>query len=121
MNLDDTIRAMAALGQSKGQVREALGISRSKFTLIIKMLPDINWQQTPEERAARIAGSRKGIATRRAQHLRTVNGVTGSIDELCERFGQCSAVHARRRIRQGWPPAEAITTPALGRWAKVAA
>lgn len=121
MNLDDTIRAMAALGQSKGQVREALDIPRNKFTEIVKLMPDVKWQQTDEERAARIAGSKKGNATRRAQHLRTVNGVTGSIDELCERFGQCSAVHARRRIRQGMSPAEAITTPAPGRWAKVAA
>ncbi|MCG6540222.1 hypothetical protein MCB86_09055 [Pseudomonas sp. KSR10] len=120
MNLDDTIRAMAALGQSKGQVREALGIPRNKFTEIAKMLPDIHWQQTPEERAARIAGAKKGIATRRAKHLRTVNGVTGSIEELCERFGQCSAGHARRRIRQGMSPAEAITTPAPGRWKKAA-
>src|SRR3546814_11763844 len=87
MNLDDTIRAMAALGQSKGQVREALGISRNKFTEIVKLLPDVTWQQTDEERAARIAGSKKGNATRHRQHLRTVNGVTGSTAELCERFG----------------------------------
>lgn len=121
MNLDDTIRAMAALGQSKGQVREALGISRNKFTAIVKALPGIDWQLTPEERAARVKGAKKGAAVRSNRHLRTVNGITGSIDELCKRFGACSAVHARRRIRQGWPPVEAITTPALGRWARVAA
>lgn len=117
MNLDETIRAMAELGQSKGQVRDALGIPRNKFSEIVKLMPDIDWQQTPEERAARMAGARKGVATRHAQHLRTVNGVTGSIAELCERFGQCSAVHARRRIRQGMSVEEAITTPAPGRWA----
>jgi len=121
MNLDDTIRAMAALGQSKGQVREALGISRHKFTEIVKALPDIEWQQTEAERLARRAGGRKGAAVKNAKHQHTVNGVKGSIPELCARFGQCTPQHARRRIHMGMTVAEAVTTPAPGRWAKVAA
>ncbi|WP_102853411.1 hypothetical protein [Stutzerimonas stutzeri] len=121
MNLDETIRAMAALGRSKGQVREALGIPRHKFTEIAKALPGIDWQQTEEERMARLAGARKGAAARHAKHVHTVNGITGSIQELCEVFGQCSPQHARRRIQAGMTVAEAVTTPAPGRWAKVAA
>ncbi len=111
MNLDDTIRAMAALGRSKGQLREALGISRNTFAEIVKLLPDIEWQLSAETLAAMRAGARRAAEIRKAKHLHTVNGITGSIPDLCAWFGQCTPQYARRRIQQGMTVAQAVTTP----------
>lgn len=127
MDMEQTIRQMAADGCSKRQVAQTLGLHFKKLAAMCECMPDIVWKpsgQTLGDKEAR--ASQKGFCTEaqrasiaKAWEARrknregryTVQGVTaGTIRELCGLFGIEYAT-VRSRMSKGWTLERAVTTP----------
>ncbi|MGY1417411.1 hypothetical protein [Pseudomonas aeruginosa] len=126
MNVEAFIRQSAARGLSRSAVAAALDMSMTKFRPLLDALPDIQWpapgesvdfRRSCEARRGRFtptnrAALEKARAVSRAKSLRTVRGVTGTIDELVQAFGiEVSASTVRRRMQEGMPLEAALFTP----------
>lgn len=96
------------------------------FRGLLKALPDVQWPGPGKSIDFRLAcEARRGCspaanrdalekarAAVRAKSLRTVRGVTGTIDELVQAFGiEVSASTVRRRMQEGMPLEAALFTP----------
>lgn len=123
MSAQEAVTLLASRGHSKRAVAEILGISRT--TLLHHCdSPEIPWapryetieyleakQDRPvsERQAAHL---RRLQQARRDKHLRTVRGVSGTLQELAKHFGIVSVRTAERRMASGeWDVEMAVTVP----------
>lgn len=126
MNVEAFIRQSAARGLSRRAVADALDMGMYEFRGLLKALPDVQWpgpgqsvdfRRSCEARRgffppANRAALEKARAVARAKSLRTVRGVTGTIEELVQAFGiEVSASTVRRRMQEGMPLEAALFTP----------
>lgn len=127
MNAEKFIRDSAAGGLSKTQTLEALGWCRETFYEALKSLGELPWAApgqglgrkqsdaarrgycSPALRTA-LAESR---ARRRALHLHTLRGITGTVEELTQQFASVSASTIRRRLAKGLDIESAFFNPVI--------
>ncbi|MCK2122156.1 hypothetical protein [Pseudomonas sp. PNPG3] len=124
MTTEEYIRDCAARGYSKTMVLETLGICRYSFYAMLEAMAPIDWPGRGQSLACKLANeARRGISTQkirdaskkahaavRAKHLKTVDGVQGSVEELARMYS-VSASTVRRRVKAGMTLEEALKTP----------
>lgn len=124
MTTEEYIKAAAERNWSKTQTREALGMCREKFWLILKTMPQLDWAGPGRSHGHRLdQESRRGLSTPKVEaalsiarrrryelHTHEVNGVRGTIEELAEK-SQVSASTVRRRLKSGMSLERALTAP----------
>lgn len=123
MSTEQIIRECAALGWSRAQTCERLGISARKLRVILELLPDIEWpapnksvlqRQSFESRRGFCSPANRAalLKARRAQipEQYEINGRTGSVQELAK-YAPVPATTIRLRLSKGIEPAQAFTDP----------
>lgn len=126
-DIEQQIRRCVAKGLGKKETVEHLGISRYALRKLTSAMPDLRWicrshtksrlalyetmRREPRYRE-RIASAKKA----QLENLRVheIDGVRGSIAELCDWFGDRVAVchnTVRVRVAKGWPLRDALFQP----------
>lgn len=127
VTLEEFIRESARNGLSKNQVREALGIPKSKFWDILRLIPDLKWSRphetdgfiraNREKRGQCSENQKRAILKAQAAWLekRSIewNGHRGSVEYLSQ-FSPVGIVTIRKRLKAGWTEVEALSTPRGG-------
>lgn len=95
MDLETTIRRLASQGKPKAEVARILEIPENKFRMVCSLLPDITWKRYTASGVGKRSDSvvvklqanlDKAKRARREKYLRTLYGVTGTVQELCAHF-----------------------------------
>ncbi len=122
MTDEEFIRDCARRNLSRRETRLTLGWTEYQFKMILDALPDVVWPARGCSLGAKLAAAaRRDIpeqnlamarAALRQRAMRTVRGVTGTIEELAKHFGVISPRAARARISSGMDLESALTTAA---------
>lgn len=139
MNTEAYIRDRAALGQSREMVRQALGVSGTKFRTILEAMPDVKWPSFSEGLGRRlyresVTGScpdYKREALGRAREARRARfamydlcGISATISEHCQAWADCIGVTPQtvdKRLKQGKGLYDAFFAPPTPRSERVKA
>jgi len=128
MDLETTIRRLAGQGKPKAEVARILDISEPKFRRVCTLFPDISWKRYTASGVGKRSDSVvvklqanlvKAKRARRAKCLRTLHGVTGTIQELCAHFKPpVSDSTVNRRLAAGMSLEQAMFAVPEGRGRK---
>jgi hypothetical protein len=135
MTLEEQIRDLASKNYSFTHAARELGIPRSRLKMMMGYMPDVVWadkhesigwqegqeNKRPQAKELRVELARIGRQALREKHAHTVQGVRGTIPELCRHFGVTSAYAAWKRIKAGWSLDAAVTTPTISKFGRKAA
>ncbi|MCO7058288.1 hypothetical protein [Pseudomonas juntendi] len=122
VDIEAFIKAAAERGWSKTQTRKALELSTNKFWAILGVMPPLTWSgrrsslgvsRSPSPAVTEALA--RARAARRARHLYTWNGRTGTVAELAA-FADASERTIRRRIQHGLTIDQAFSLPATFDW-----
>lgn len=124
MNTEQFIAEAAERNWSKQMTREALGVPVEKFEVMLTLIPNLKWPGPGKSLGHQLAyEARRGVDTqhlsearargrvkRREQASYSVNGLTGTIEELVKHF-TVSPSTVRRRMNSGMTIEQALTLP----------
>jgi hypothetical protein len=129
MDLEMQIRRMAASGSSKAEVCRILGVSYPKLYTICDHIDGVVWKKAknvgnvnPTEDTVKVlnANIAKARAKKSEMALKTVRGVTGNVQQLCDHFKvEISYSSVNRRVASGMTLEEAMFTSRLIKLPKV--
>jgi len=126
-DIEQQIRQCVANGLGKKETVEYLGISRYALRKLTSAMPDLRWicRSHTQSRLALYEAMRREpkyreriLRAKQAQldnlRVHEIDGVRGSIGELCEHFGDRVAVchnTVRVRVNKGWALRDALFQP----------
>lgn len=126
MNVEQIVRDGVSRGLGKHQCRELTGLGRASFKALLASMGELAWPAAGKSldrklcdearrgycspaQAAALAHSR---ARRKAKRIRSVRGVSGTVDELAKHFkSPVSGSTIRRRLAAGESLEQALFSP----------
>lgn len=124
MTTEEFIKDAAARNWSKRQTMQALNLCRETFYAMLEAMPPLVWPAQGRSMGHMASNeAKRGISTqkirdalvlaraaRKAKHMHTVNGVSGTIEQLAA-LSPVSYSTVRRRLKEGQSLEVALSAP----------
>lgn len=121
MDTEAMIRDFASRGFSKRETARTLELSDYMMDKFLSVMGPVKWptrgnsnnhhRANKEKRGKPNQAIWRALEARRNHALHTVDGITGTIDELASKFGGVTGGRVRARMKEGMTLDEALKTP----------